>query len=93
MSSADSGHPRSRSPLAGAFNFRDLGGLPLADGRRTRHGLLFRSDTLQALTPVDVAAFTKKMDAVVATAFDDLDASAAKQATYAVHSYKPRGKP
>ena len=55
MSSPDNGHPRSPSLLAGAFNFRDLGGLPLADGRRTRHGLLFRSDTLQALTPGDLA--------------------------------------
>ena len=41
---------RSISPLAGAYNFRDLGGLQLPDGRRTCHGLLFRSDTLQALT-------------------------------------------
>jgi protein-tyrosine phosphatase len=48
-------HDRSISPLAGAYNFRDLGGLQLPDGRRTRHGLLFRSDTLQALTASDVA--------------------------------------
>lgn len=40
--------------LEGAFNFRDLGGLPLPDGRRIRHGRLFRSDTLQALTVRDV---------------------------------------
>jgi phage/plasmid-like protein (TIGR03299 family) len=40
---------RSSSALAGAFNFRDLGGLPLADGRQTRPGLLFRSDTQDAL--------------------------------------------
>ncbi|WP_081771376.1 MULTISPECIES: tyrosine-protein phosphatase [unclassified Methylibium] len=36
------------SPLRGAFNFRDLGGLLCRDGRRPRHGVLFRSDTLQA---------------------------------------------
>ena len=54
MSSPDSGCARSSSLLAGAFNFRDLGGLPLTDGRSTRHGLLFRSDTLQALTPGDL---------------------------------------
>ncbi len=54
MASPESVHPRSPSLLAGAFNFRDLGGLALADGRRTRHGLLFRSDTLQALTPGDL---------------------------------------
>lgn len=40
--------------LTGVFNFRDLGGLPTADGRVTRSGRLFRSDTLQALTPEDV---------------------------------------
>ncbi len=45
---------RHISPLAGAFNFRDLGGLPTADGRRTRYGRLFRSDTLQELTEDDV---------------------------------------
>jgi protein-tyrosine phosphatase len=41
--------------LAGAYNFRDLGGLATADGRRIRPGRLFRSDTLQALTDADVA--------------------------------------
>jgi protein-tyrosine phosphatase len=46
--------PRLR--LAGAHNFRDLGGLPTADGRRTRAGLLFRSDALFALTDDDVEA-------------------------------------
>lgn len=39
---------------SGAFNFRDLGGLPLRDGRRVRPGRLYRSDTLQALTQEDV---------------------------------------
>lgn len=41
--------------LHGAFNFRDLGGLPTTDGGRIRSGRLFRSDTLQALTEDDVA--------------------------------------
>ena len=40
--------------LAGAFNFRDLGGYPAGDGRRTRWGRLFRSDTLHELTEADV---------------------------------------
>lgn len=40
--------------LEGAFNFRDLGGLPLAGGGRLREGRLYRSDTLQALTAADV---------------------------------------
>jgi protein tyrosine/serine phosphatase len=42
-------------PLVGAFNFRDLGGLPTEDGRKTAPGRLFRSDTLQELTADDVA--------------------------------------
>lgn len=41
--------------LSGAYNFRDLGGLPTADGRRVRSGRLFRSDTLQELADEDVA--------------------------------------
>jgi len=45
--------PSGGSPLAGAFNFRDLGGLR-AGRRHVRPGVLFRSDTLQALTPADV---------------------------------------
>jgi protein-tyrosine phosphatase len=40
--------------LSGAYNFRDLGGLPTVDGGRIRRGRLFRSDTLQALTAEDV---------------------------------------
>lgn len=34
----------------GALNARDLGGLPTADGRRTRYGVLFRSDSTCGLT-------------------------------------------
>jgi protein-tyrosine phosphatase len=41
-------------PLVGAFNFRDLGGYPTVDGRITRWGRLFRSDTLHGLTDSDV---------------------------------------
>ncbi len=40
--------------LRGAFNFRDVGGLTTAEGRRVRRGLLFRSDSLSRLTPVDL---------------------------------------
>jgi protein-tyrosine phosphatase len=47
---------RHESPLDGAFNFRDLGGLPTLDGRHVRRRRLFRSDTLQALSERDVAA-------------------------------------
>ncbi|MGH9001118.1 MAG: tyrosine-protein phosphatase [Acidimicrobiia bacterium] len=40
--------------LAGAFSFRDLGGLPAGGGRRTRSGLVFRSNCLQNLTAADL---------------------------------------
>jgi len=40
--------------LEGAFNFRDLGGLPTGDGRETVFGSVFRSDTLDHLTTRDV---------------------------------------
>lgn len=43
-----------RTP-AGTLNFRDLGGLRTADGRRTAHGRLFRSDALERLDDADVA--------------------------------------
>ena len=39
--------------LEGAYNFRDLGGLRNSDGHHLRYGRVFRSDTLQALTPRD----------------------------------------
>lgn len=42
--------------LEGAVNFRDLGGLPTADGRTIRRGLIFRSDVLYRLTPADEIA-------------------------------------
>lgn len=50
----------SASPqLSGALNFRDVGGLPVGTDRHVRHGLLFRSDTLQFLTPDDVATLVE----------------------------------
>lgn len=41
--------------LEGLANARDLGGLPTVDGRTTRSGVLLRTDTVQLLTPADVA--------------------------------------
>jgi protein-tyrosine phosphatase len=41
-------------PLVGAFNFRDLGGYRVVDGRETRWGTLFRSDSLHELTDADL---------------------------------------
>jgi protein-tyrosine phosphatase len=46
--------PERLVALEGAFNFRDLGGYPSRDGRSTRWGRLFRSDTLHELTAEDV---------------------------------------
>jgi len=40
--------------LEGAVNARDLGGLPLAGGGQTAHGVLLRADNLQDLTGADV---------------------------------------
>jgi len=40
--------------LAGAMNFRDLGGYHTTDGRRTRSGLVYRSNSLQELTADDI---------------------------------------
>ncbi|GAA0259752.1 tyrosine-protein phosphatase [Cryptosporangium japonicum] len=40
--------------LEGASNVRDLGGLHTTDGRRTRFGRLYRSDSPAELTPGDV---------------------------------------
>ncbi|RKN41320.1 tyrosine-protein phosphatase [Streptomyces hoynatensis] len=44
--------------LAGVRNFRDLGGLPAAGGRRVRHGVLFRSGHLAQATAADRAFLT-----------------------------------
>ncbi|MCO5214969.1 MAG: tyrosine-protein phosphatase [Thermomicrobiales bacterium] len=41
--------------LEGAFNVRDLGGLPTTDGYEVRYGKLFRSDALGRLTDQDMA--------------------------------------
>ncbi len=50
----DPSSTRRLVPLSGAFNFRDLGGYPGRDGRVTRWGTIFRSDTLHELTGADV---------------------------------------
>ncbi|MEU8569541.1 tyrosine-protein phosphatase [Streptomyces pathocidini] len=41
--------------LTGVRNFRDVGGLPTADGRRVRSGALYRSGHLASATPEDAA--------------------------------------
>jgi protein-tyrosine phosphatase len=47
--------PSTEPELAGVRNFRDVGGLPTVDGRRVRHGVLFRSGHLAHATPEDAA--------------------------------------
>lgn len=45
----------TRQELASALNFRDVGGLPTANGRSTRRGLLFRAGAFADLTAEDAA--------------------------------------
>ncbi|MCZ7415767.1 tyrosine-protein phosphatase [Streptomyces sp. WMMC897] len=44
--------------LAGVRNFRDVGGLPTADGRRVRYGVLYRSGHLARATAEDAEFLT-----------------------------------
>lgn len=45
--------PSTEPELTGVRNFRDVGGLPTVDGRRVRHGVLFRSGHLAHATASD----------------------------------------
>lgn len=45
--------------LKTAPNFRDIGDLPARDGRRTRSGLIYRSDALDALDADDLAQLAR----------------------------------
>ncbi|WFB06664.1 tyrosine-protein phosphatase [Streptomyces sp. LX-29] len=47
--------PSVEPDLVGVRNFRDVGGLPTGDGRRIRHGVLFRSGHLASATTEDTA--------------------------------------
>ncbi|MFF8828465.1 tyrosine-protein phosphatase [Streptomyces sp. NPDC015131] len=47
--------PPTEPELTGVRNFRDVGGLPAADGRRVRHGRLYRSGHLAHATGEDAA--------------------------------------
>ncbi|MER5214581.1 tyrosine-protein phosphatase [Streptomyces sp. NPDC002838] len=53
--------PSTEPELTGVRNFRDVGGLPTVDGRRVRHGVLFRSGHLAHATEED-AAFLASLD-------------------------------
>ncbi len=54
--------------LADAFNFRDLGGLPTADGRTVRAGRVFRSNCLVDLGAGDLEALRSQLR--IATVID-----------------------
>ncbi|MFF4018517.1 tyrosine-protein phosphatase [Streptomyces sp. NPDC001843] len=47
--------PSTEPELTGVRNFRDVGGMPTVDGRRVRHGVLFRSGHLAHATEQDAA--------------------------------------
>lgn len=47
--------PNRHVELESCCNFRDLGGYPTTDGRRTRWRVLFRADGLTQLSPADLA--------------------------------------
>ncbi|NED15931.1 tyrosine-protein phosphatase [Streptomyces sp. SID9124] len=47
--------PPAEPVLTGVRNFRDVGGLPTTDGRRVRHGRLYRSGHLAHATAEDAA--------------------------------------
>ena len=59
---------RRQVPFAGALNFRDIGGYPVAGGGMTRWRAVYRSDSLHYLTDGDLAAF----DALGVTTVYDL---------------------
>lgn len=44
-----------RLPMEGGYNFRDLGGYRMADGRYVKWGMILRSDDLHNLTGSDLA--------------------------------------
>ena len=48
-----------RVGFEGAANFRDLGGYPTRTGGRTRWGLVFRADSLHALTERDLGLYER----------------------------------
>lgn len=49
--------PGAPSPIASLPNLRDLGGWSTTDGRRVRHGVLYRSTDFQSLATVDLPPF------------------------------------
>ena len=48
--------------LEGAYNIRDLGGLRTRDKRLTRHGLIYRGDSLDQITAADAKILFNELD-------------------------------
>ncbi|MGL5387068.1 MAG: tyrosine-protein phosphatase [Enterobacterales bacterium] len=69
-------HP-SLAPLDGGINFRDLGGNTVADGRRIKRGLLFRSGALDRLSEND-CSFLAQMPMRSVLDYRDIDEVQAK---------------
>jgi protein tyrosine/serine phosphatase len=69
-------HP-SLTPLEGGINFRELGGNTAADGRRIKRGWLYRSGSLDSLTPKD-CDFLSKVPVAHILDYRDADEVAAK---------------
>jgi len=53
------GGPGAQIPIPTVANLRDLGGWPTRDGAVTRHGVLFRSASLDRLVGADVETFAR----------------------------------
>ena len=53
--------PGARIPLDGTLNTRDIGGWPVdsGSGGHVRHGVIYRSDTFNRLSPADVGHFVR----------------------------------
>ena len=54
-------HPDRLIELFAVHNFRDVGGYPTNDGRRTIWRKVFRADGLYRLTPEDIEALRQKV--------------------------------
>ncbi len=52
--------PKRHITLEGAFNFRDLGGYSTAQGRKTRWGMVYRTDSLERLTEKDLSNLAER---------------------------------
>lgn len=63
-------------PLQGGRNFRDLGGYRTMDGHTVKWGVLFRSGSMNGLTPADYTALEKRGIRVVCDFRDDNERAA-----------------